>query len=325
MKEPRNSFTSIVFNLLILVLIYLLIHWRLPPGDDKAFFWDKPKIQWVDWLFWSASGVMLNLLSRLADRNLTSLDKELPLSEVFIRIVCGVLVAFVVLVLINYASIDLSGIQITLNREPAIGVGLAFIFGFYDRVANRTVLKILWTFLKRNLWKIIHPIPGIKGKAINEQTYVNLYVEPKLQRPYLLAASTTSGKNGHQVSMERLIRYKSAEFVGKAGFTLNGLRMVFIGDIQSGKLPEIIAHEASHVSQKYLSDSIEQETEAYITGVRVDFEVKHPERNIPDEPSNEWLIIEKTLSSSNPDEVTKAKDKAEDVIRKKRRLHPYTE
>ncbi len=88
--------------------------------------------------------------------------------------------------------------------------------------------------------------------------------------------------------------YNVAGFFSSAGFTVNALRMVFLAqDLLTSRdtLIDILAHEASHVSQGYWSDSVKQEVKAYRTGAMVMEELKaRGESSQGDEEG--WLQID---------------------------------
>lgn len=322
MKDPPIPFLPIVVFQLALSAIYLILHGLLPPGQGYSLFWVVPQLQWVDWLFWSMTGVVLNLLSVYASRHSLSPRTRSRLSQTIIRILRDVALSMAVLFLINYLKITISGLEINLRAAPAIGACLGFVFGFYGQVTQKFTQKIVGDSLKRLGGNILHRITGNMDDRIDEDTYIQRYIEPKLQTYYLLGASTKTGSCGHRESHRKLVRYKSARFVGNAGFTLNALRTVFIGNIQGKHLPEIIAHEASHVAQGYLSDSIKQETKAYITGVKVNYEINNPNTVIPDDTPIEWLKIDKALSSAEFKVKLKARVRAEEKVRKLQEFAP---
>ncbi len=322
LKGTRKVFILILLFQFVWVSAYLVAHALLPTGDEGGFFWVRIQLQWGDWLFWSLSGALLSALSRMAKPGDDPIQGEQSTPKIAGRIARSIFLSLLVLFLVYYGQVDLSGVTVQLKSEPAIGVGLAFIFGFYQEVTDKYVFQILRDSIKRFLVRFVQRITGTGKVAIDEETYVQQYIDPKLQRHYLSGAATVSGRQGHQESHERLVRYKTAKFVGNAGFTLNAFRVVFIGTIREAHMAEIIAHEASHVAQKHLSDSIQQETQAYITGVRVDYEIKNPNKEIPDEPSRTWLKIHKALTSSDKQSKLKASQEAEKEIRKMKEQAP---
>jgi len=321
-KEPQRAFYTHATILTILVALYLVTHWLNPTGQPEGFFWVETPLQWIDWVFWGISGVLLNILSTSANRQSGILDGQEPSSRTFLQIVRGVIISLVVVFLINLLKIKITGIEINFSTEPAIVASLAFIFGFYEKVTYKYIFSILAKIILRSLRRLFHPILMKLGHSISEQAYVQEYIEPKLQEHYMKAAKTTTGRNGHKKSYEKLARYKSAKFVGNAGFTLNLVRTVYIGTIPEYQRAEIIAHEASHIAQGDLSDSIYQETEAYITGVKTNYEIKNPGIGIPDKPREKWLKIEKELHTADPDVTRKARKKAKEEVRKLKYLAP---
>jgi hypothetical protein len=322
MKDPPIPFLPTVVSLLAMSAIYLILHGLLPPEQGHSFFWAAPQFQWVDWLYWSMTGAVLNLLSIYASQISLSPGNRSRLSQTILRIIRDVALSLVVLFLINYLKVTISGLEINLRVAPAIGACLAFVFGFYGQVTQKFIQKIIGDSLKRVASNIHHRITGNMEDRIDEETYIQRYIEPKLQPYYLLGAATQSGREGHQASHRKLVRYKSAKFVGNAGFTLNAIRTVFIGPIREKNLPEIIAHEACHVAQGYWSDSIKQEIKAYITGVKVNYEINNPNTEIPDNTAIEWLKIEKALSSTDFKEKLKAGKRAEEKVRKLQEFAP---
>ena len=262
--------------LVFLTVVYLVLHWVLPPSDEGLFFWNEAPVQWLDWFFWSEAGVLLYLTSTLAarsvdpDRNVISFPTTVW--GCFIEMLKGLVVALIVLwVAVNAADVDLLGLKIRLKEAPTIAVLLAFVLGFYPRVA-RELFKLVLQFLKRNIERTL-------GRSIGDSTdkaYVELHVDPRLQRAYWLAAKTKWGKPGHEASRDKRVGYKVSNIVSQAGFTVNVLRTVLIAQdlMPLDKNSNLVAHEASHVQQGFWSDSLEQEVRAYKTAAEVMKELK---------------------------------------------------
>jgi hypothetical protein len=133
---------------MMLVSAYLVAHTLLPTGDDGGFFWVGIQIQWGDWLFWILSGTLLSTLSGIAKVGEDPIQEEQKASVIGSRITTGIILPLLVLFSFYYGKVNLSGVTIHLENEPAIGVGLAFLFGFYEKITNKFVFQILRDFIR---------------------------------------------------------------------------------------------------------------------------------------------------------------------------------
>lgn len=261
----------------VLAASYLALHRVVPASDEGGFFWSDDPAQWLDWLFWSTSGVFLYLLSALAARvtDPSRVDIAFPTTGrgYFIEVLKGLVAAFVVLwVAVNVVDVDWLGLEIRLKEAPGLTAAFAFVLGFYAKVTRKLFFQVVVQFARRTLERLLH---RAVGDETDDRAYVELHVDPRLQRPYLLAASTEKGRPGHEASRARRVRYKESGIVSRAGFTVNAfLKTVFIAnDLFTSPnedcIVEMVAHEASHVCQGWWSDSLQQEVKAYKTGVAV--------------------------------------------------------
>jgi hypothetical protein len=252
----------------------------MPPSDAGVFFWNETSIQWLDWLFWAATGILLRLSSELAvdsfkpDRSVISLP--ITVKGYFEEALKGLVVSLTVLwVVANSVDVDALGLKIRLKEAPAVAVGLAFVLGFYHRVAQKLFFKVILQLVKRYVERALGR--SIGGKT-DDAAYVELHVDPRLQRAYWLAASTRVGRLCHEASRDKRVGYKVSNIVSQAGFTVNALRTVFIAQdlmpLNEDSLVELLAHEASHAEQGFWSDSLEQEVKAFRTGAQVKEELK---------------------------------------------------
>jgi hypothetical protein len=275
--RTRPLVTWLLAIFVFLTVVYLGLHCVLPPSDEGAFFWNDAPAQWLDWLFWSGTGVFLYLSSTLAGRSVdphrSVISFPPTVRSCFSEMLKSLVVALIVVwVAVNAVDVDVVGLKIKLKEAPAIAVLLAFVFGFYPRVTRVLLFKVVLQFLKRIIERVL-------GRSIGDSTdeaYVELHVDPRLQRAYLLAASTKEGRPGHEKSRDKRVSYKVSNIVSQAGFTVNALRMVFIAQdlMPLDKNSNLVAHEASHVEQGFWSDSLEQEVEAYRTAAEVMKELK---------------------------------------------------
>ncbi len=288
--RARSLVAWLLAILVFLTMVYLVLHWVLPPSDEGSFFWNEAPAQWLDWLFWSEAGVLLYLLSTLAGRSVDPDRSIISFPTIawgyFIEMLKGLVVAFIVLwVAINAVDVDLLGLKIRLKEAPAIAVALAFVLGFYPRVTQVLFFKVVLQFLKRYVERALG---RSIGDSTDDKTYVELHVDPRLQQAYWLAAITKWGKPCHEASRDKRVGYMVSNIVSQAGFTVNALRTVFIAeDLMSSKedlLVELVAHEASHVEQRFWSDSLQQEAEAYKTAAEVMKELDH-------EDTGGWLSL----------------------------------
>lgn len=297
--EPNQAQVRLLVTWLLAIMVllmvgYLALHWILPPSEEGFFFWNEAPAQWLDWLFWSGTGVFLHLSSTLAARSVDpdrSVGRFPPtVRGCFIEMLKGLVVALIVLwVAVNVVDVDLLGLKIRLKEAPAIAVLLGFVLGFYTRVA-RELFKLALQFFKRYVERTLsHSI----GDTTDDKAYVELHVDPRLQAAYRLAASTESGRSDHEASRDRRAGYKVSNIVSRAGFTVNALRTVFIArDLMTSSpketIVEILAHEASHVEQGFWSDSLEQEVQAFVRAAEVMEELKE-NRKVKRGDEGGWL------------------------------------
>ena len=106
------------------------------------------------------------------------------------------------------------------------------------------------------------------------QRYVDQRIPSQLKEAFVEMMSTGTGRRLAESSAQRRARY-ILDPTGKLGWgsmTVNLVRLVLIGKETLQDRPALInslAHEASHIEQKYISDSFEQEYEAFVTAAQV--------------------------------------------------------
>ena len=110
--------------------------------------------------------------------------------------------------------------------------------------------------------------------TMSVQRYVDRRIPSQLREAFVEMMNTGIGRRLAESSAQRRARY-ILDPTGKLGWgsmTVNLARLVVIGKETLQHRPAIInslAHEASHIEQKYISDSFEQEYEAFVTAARV--------------------------------------------------------
>jgi hypothetical protein len=280
---------SLPIFFLFIVTLYICLHCLFPvQGGD--FFWTSALGHWGEWVFWSLFGWLLRRSSERAaiENKATPGNSRAELSSLFIPLV--------LLGAISSRKYNLLNWHIDLTKTSSMGIALAFAFGFYAEISQALFFKLVSDFVQRTVDRVI----GRRlGKSIDDERYIQLYVDKRLHVAYRLAMSQSYGLPGHIASREQRIRYKVADFVGNAGFTVNALRSVYFGSavlkISPLSLAELVAHEASHVYQSFLSDSVEQEIKAYVAGARVrdGLAPSHSRR------SKKWLSLGKVLCHEN--------------------------
>jgi len=307
---------------LSLIIIYLVLH-SLIPAKAGAFFWSSAPTQWIDWIFWSLLGIMLNWASELASLERKE-DTPRTWKELWRRS-RGVLVALFLLGVIYYREYNLLNWEFDLARTPLAGIALAFGFGFYAKTSTALFFEVINFYIRR----IIDMFLGRRlGKPIDDEEYIQLYVDKRLHVAYRLAKSSSYGIPGHIASRNQRVRYRIANFVGHAGFTVNAIKTVFFGSsvlkVSKESLAELVAHEASHVYQNYISDSVEQEIKAYVTGARVreSLNARHSVK------SKRWLALGDILCDQHGEFVERseaweeAHKEAVEIVRKDKKLAP---
>jgi len=106
------------------------------------------------------------------------------------------------------------------------------------------------------------------------QEFVERRVASQLQEAFEEMMSTATGSRLAQSSARRRARYilDPTGKLGGSAMSINLLRLAIIGKDALGNKPWLInclAHEASHIEQKYISDSFEQEYVAFTTAAQV--------------------------------------------------------
>ena len=96
------------------------------------------------------------------------------------------------------------------------------------------------------------------------QEFVERRVSSQLQEAFEEMVSTATGSRLAESSARRRARYilDPTGKLGGSAMSINLLRLAIIGKDALGNKPWLInclAHEASHIEQKYISDSFEQE------------------------------------------------------------------
>jgi len=129
------------------------------------------------------------------------------------------------------------------------------------------------------------------------QRYIDRRVASQLEEAFEEMMSTATGRRLAESSVRRRARY-ILDPTGKLGWgsmTVNLLRLVVIGKETLQDKPTLVnslAHEASHIEQKYISDSFEQEYVAFTTAARVMTELNLPDSFGWDAPELQGLSPE---------------------------------
>lgn len=114
------------------------------------------------------------------------------------------------------------------------------------------------------------------------QRYVDRRVASQLEEAFEEMVSTATGCRLAESSVRRRVRYilDPTGKLGSSAMSVNLLRLAIIGkDVLANTswLINSLAHEASHIEQKYISDSFEQEYVAFTTAARVMTELDLPD------------------------------------------------
>jgi hypothetical protein len=114
------------------------------------------------------------------------------------------------------------------------------------------------------------------------QRYVERRIPSQLRQAFEEMMSTATGSRLAESSARRRARYilDPTGKLGGASMTVNLVRLVVIGKGSLNNTPWLInslAHEATHIEQKYISDSSEQEYVSFTTAARVMKELGLPD------------------------------------------------
>jgi len=114
------------------------------------------------------------------------------------------------------------------------------------------------------------------------QRFIDRRVASQLKEALEEMISTGTGRRLAESSARRRARYilDPTGKLGSGSMTVNLLRLVLIGKDALQSRPALInslAHEASHIEQKYISDSFEQEYVAFVTAAHVMTELGLPD------------------------------------------------
>jgi hypothetical protein len=106
------------------------------------------------------------------------------------------------------------------------------------------------------------------------QELVERRVASPLEEAFEEMMSTATGSRLAESSARRRARYilDPTGKLDESAMSINLLRLAIIGKDALGNAPWLInclAHEASHIEQKYISDSFEQEYKAFVTAAQV--------------------------------------------------------
>ena len=114
------------------------------------------------------------------------------------------------------------------------------------------------------------------------QRFVERRVPSPLREAFEEMMSTATGCRLAESSARRRARYilDPTGKLGRGSMTVNLVRLVVIGKDTLDNTPRLInslAHEATHIEQKYVSDSFEQEYVAFVTAAQVMTELGLPD------------------------------------------------
>jgi hypothetical protein len=319
--QSKSQEAFLVAVIALLIVIYAALHYFFPPSDVGSFFWKDSPARWLDWLFWCLTGMLLVLSSRCA-RRYSDPGRGVRLSfRSLLEIARGLVISLLLLyAAVELVDMDVLGLNIRLKEAPTVAVALAFVLGFYSQITEKLLFELGFQLLKRFSERLLGR--GI-GDTTDDDTYIKLHIDPALQAAYQRAAATQNGRPGHEASRHKRARFKVSNFVSQAGFTVNALKTVYIAQdllasSSEAAIAEILAHEASHIMQGHLSDSVHQEIEAYVTGARVTEELKEPGEALSKDTA-EWIMLSNQISPSQPDEEIKSMAKV-DAVKKVRGL-----
>ena len=118
--------------------------------------------------------------------------------------------------------------------------------------------------------------------TITLQKYVDQRIPSQLREAFVEMMDTATGHWLAESSAQRRARYilDPSSKLGWGSMTVNLFRLVLIGRETLQDKPALInslAHEASHIEQKYISDSFEQEYTAFVTAAKVMAELGLPD------------------------------------------------
>ena len=129
------------------------------------------------------------------------------------------------------------------------------------------------------------------------QKFVERRVASQLQEAFAEMMSTATGSRLAESSARRGARYilDPTGKLGSSAMSINLLRLAIIGKDALGNTPWLInslAHEATHIEQKYISDSFEQEYVAFSTAAQVMKELEWKDPRGWDAPERQGLSPE---------------------------------
>ena len=129
------------------------------------------------------------------------------------------------------------------------------------------------------------------------QKFVERRVPSQLQEAFEEMMSTATGSRLAESSAQRRARYilDPTGKLGSSAMSINLLRLAIIGKDALGNTPWLInslAHEATHIEQKYISDSFEQEYVAFTTAAQVMTELGLEDPSGWDAPERQGLSPE---------------------------------
>ena len=149
----------------------------------------------------------------------------------------------------------------------------------------------------------------MSGMSKTLQRFVDRRVASPLEEAFEAMLSTATGRRLVESSAQRRARHilDPTGKLGRNAMSVNLLRLAIIGTDVLDNMPRLIsilAHEASHIEQKHISDSFEQEYAAFVTAARVMAELGLPDPFGWDAPELQNLLPEQAarrIMESYPD------------------------
>lgn len=106
------------------------------------------------------------------------------------------------------------------------------------------------------------------------ERYIDRHLPAQLKEAFVEMMNTPTGRRLVESLARRKARYilDPTGILGRSAMTINLVRLIFIGKQalqDKNLLINSLAHEASHIEQKYIADSFEQEYRAFVTAAQV--------------------------------------------------------
>jgi hypothetical protein len=177
--DPGGIFSTLIALLIVMIAVYLGLHWAFPAADPGVFFWtgSLPGHP-TEWAFWSVVGVLLSALAKVARIIAYTATDGVSARRMCVNALKGLFVAWIALLFLSLglAVVGLLDPKLewlsvdprVLSAKAMIPVG--FLLGLYHQVGlelassvvdvrPRQVPRLAWRWIRRAVAAAIGRLP----------------------------------------------------------------------------------------------------------------------------------------------------------------------